>query len=210
MNQLQCELHLVGNVATDDKEILFIFDLRVTLSLNLSPYQVCSIIQVFCCTWTIFILFIIVCTCCIIFNTLCLLCSRLLSGSSSLLLDRPSFPSGINKLLSNPIFSLQPCTALLLFLLLLCLLLLLLLPPLPSCLSVSRRRGDSKSPRRKPIRLGESARQSGRGFLIWIYLRNSAKQSLTCFQRPALFLIHHLHLLLLHRHHHRHRRTTSL
>lgn len=64
----------------------------------------------------------------------------------------------------------------------------------PHCLSVSQQRGDSKSPRRKPIRLRESAGQSGTGFLIWIYLRDSAEQSLTCLRRPALIrLLHHLH-----------------
>lgn len=64
----------------------------------------------------------------------------------------------------------------------------------PSCLSVNRQRGDSKSPHRKLIHLRESARQGGRGFLIWIYLRISAKQSLTCFHHPTLFLLHHHHL----------------
>lgn len=57
---------------------------------------------------------------------------------------------------------------------------------LPSCLSVSRRRGDSKSPRRKPIRLGESARQSGRGFLIWIYLRKLSQTKPHLFSPPCL------------------------
>lgn len=131
----------------------------------------------------------------------CLLSSQVLSVSTSpLLLGRPSFPSGVVKPLSNLIWILLFLTEMFCFLHY-TLLLLLLLPPLPpffpSCLSVSRRRGDSKSPRCKPIRLGESTRQSGRGFLIRIYLRNSAKQSLTCFHRPALFLLHHL----LHLHH---------
>lgn len=46
-----------------------------------------------CCCSSVFTLFIIVCTCFIIFNTLCLFFCRPLSVSSSLLLpDRPSFP----------------------------------------------------------------------------------------------------------------------
>lgn len=56
-----------------------------------------------CCRSSVFTLFIIVCTCFIIFNTLCLLfCQPLSVSSSLLLLDGPSVPpSGIIKLLSN-------------------------------------------------------------------------------------------------------------
>lgn len=49
-----------------------------------------------------------------------------------------------------------------------------------SSLSVSRQRGDTESPHRKPICLAERARQIGTAFLIWICLRNQTK--------PHLFL----------------------
>lgn len=49
-----------------------------------------------------------------------------------------------------------------------------------SSLSVSRQRGDTESPRRKPIPLAERARQIGTALLIWICPRNQTK--------PHLFL----------------------